>query len=585
MRRHITPFSRCDRRQLFGVAGAAGAAMIIANRPVIAQDASDATPPANGRDIIDTPDPVYPGGPISGGTIRVGVATPDLGDPAVFSPVAGQQDPGILGNTHESLVRPDRVTMAPVPWLAESWSWDESQTVVTYQLRRDVVWHDGTPFTAEDARFSLFAHRDDPESAARNFFVLMDDAEAVNEATLRVTLLAPDYAWILNASTQPIFQREQYLAFWQERRVGERSLNGFDWADNLPLGTGPWQFAGRDDDQITLDRFDAYWGSLAHADQLVFQGIPGSDARIEAWQSGDLDILAPVTKDEAAELADDTGRLYRVDTGSVAFAAFNFAHSERPVGGLFGDERVRQALSLAIDRERYANFVYGGAIHEDRAVTIAQPWAYDPAITSPAQDREAASALLAEAGWEDRDGDGIRESLAGQLLNPVVIVQDAAPAELTATLEFIAEDLAGVGVVLTIEALRPDAFATRWIQLRNWDLMALSYGVFPGFTDYDLYGTAWDIRTNAQGFNPGGYANGIVDLAITTLFEADADDLDVQRAILNDLQLALTDDPFALWLGHPRTLVAIRPEVLGYQPNIISPTLDMHLLWRTDNDE
>ena len=85
---------------------------------------------------------------------------------------------------------------------------------------------------------------------------------------------------------------------------------------------------------------------------------------------------------------------------------------------------------------------------------------------------------------------------------------------LEAVLNSIAADLKAVGVILEVRALSPERFEGVWITDHAFDMIAYSYSLYPGFTDFDLYGSDWDIRTNVQGFNPGGYRNDKVDRAI-----------------------------------------------------------------------
>ena len=155
------------------------------------------------------------------------------------------------------------------------------------------------------------------------------------------------------------------------------------------------------------------------------------------------------------------------------FAAFNFANPNQPAGSLWTDLRVRQAASQAINRERYAEEVFGGFTRWQAAGTVAQPWAHDDEATSPAYSPEAASVLLTEAGWIDYDGDGVREDVNGWQLRPVAILRDDSRPELAAVMARVARDLAAVGMALSVEVLPPDAFDERWIARRDYDLIAL----------------------------------------------------------------------------------------------------------------
>jgi ABC-type transport system substrate-binding protein len=260
------------------------------------------------------------------------------------------------------------------------------------------------------------------------------------------------------------------------------------------------------------------------------------------------------------------------------FAAFNFANPNQPAGSLWTDLRVRLAASQAINRERYAEEVFGGFTRWDAAGAVAQPWAHDDELKTPAFSPEAASVLLTEAGWVDYDGDGVREDVNGWQLRPVAIVREDSRPELAAVMARVARDLAAVGVALSVEVLPPEVFDDRWITRRDYDLIAYAYDQLPGFSDFDLYGSAWDIRNNPAGWNPGGYTNADADAAIDELLGAVS--VERQAAALRRLQRIVDEDLFALWLGFPEDLVLVTTGIEGFAPDMAWQTARTWDLWR-----
>ena len=544
--------------------------------PILFRASPEGTPAAKpGFLLIRDQRPTDPGPPVRGGDLRL------LRPPAVrddFSPVSLRQDYQIPVSYLDPLLRPDEVSMEPLPWLAERWAWSERDRVVTYTLRPDVLFHDGTPLSAADVVFSFFAYRDDVDSAVRNQFTSMQEAEALDARTLRVTLADPDGSWLFGASTQPVFQRAQYAEYWESRPVGQRTLTGFDWASALPVGTGPWRIAEWDERQVAFDRHDRYWAGPPAFERFFVAWEENADERVEAWRAGEADLVWPLSAEDLQRVDDEPARVYVADTASVMFAAFNFVNPARPVPGLFADVNVRRALSLAIDRDRYADDVFDGFIRQRAAGTVAQPWANDPELTIPRQDLKGARDLLAGAGWEDVDGDGVLDDVLGQRFAISVILRDDARPELVDVLRSVRRDLAEVGIELSVQSLGPEEFADRWLESRDFDLIAFAFDLYPGFTDFDLYGSSWDIRANPQGFNPGGYANETADRLIDDILVAT--DIERQRSLLRDLQRETDDDLFALWFGFPRQLVLAAPDLRGFQPNKTWQTADTRKLWR-----
>ncbi len=519
--------------------------------------------------------PIYNLEPSPGGGIQVMLTA---GDNLNFNPAAFRQDFQILASHLDPLVWIDEVTMEPIPWLAEAWQWQDDGRTLSIRLRDNVSWHDGEPLTADDAVFSLIVHRDDVDSAVRNLFTNMEAVEVVGRRTLHVRLSSPDGNWLRNASSQFIMQRKQYQAHWEGRPEGERTLSDFNWQRDAPIGTGPWRVGRRGNSSIAFSRNDDYWAGPPHLDHQTLSWNTDPVDRLVAWTGGTTDILWPIRPSDVDTASGTTGWLYVADAASVMFAAFNFNNPARGTPDLLGDVRLRRALSLAIDRERYARDVFRGFIRADAAGTVAQPWAHDETLTNPARDVAQARALLAEAGWEDADGDGYVEGADGNPLVLTCIVQNDQRPELLAVLDSIVSDLKEAGVSLIIQRLGPDQFRDRWVQTHQFDLIAFAYNLFPGFTDFDLYGSAWDIRENSQGWNPGGYRNEDVDAAIDDVLAAF--DPDQQREALARLQRAADEDLFGLWFGFPQDLILVRPELLGFQPNKTWQTWDTRKLWR-----
>ena len=472
--------------------------------------------------------------------------------------------------------------MRPCPWLAQRWEWRAEGLELIFLLRDGVLWHDGVPLTAADAAFTFEVYRSDTDSAVSGLFALVDSVDAISERELRVRFTARDANWLFNVATLPIVSKEQYGEFWQGMPAPGRTLSGFDWSRTMPVGTGPWQISEWDDTRVTSPGSTGTGEEGRGSTSSRSRCMDGPRARLEAWQDGDSQIAWPVRFRQVQELSEATGTLYPVPAASVMFAAFNFANPNQPAGSLWTDLRVRLAASQAINRERYAEEVFGGFTRWHAAGTVAQPWAHDGEATTPAYSPEAASVLLTEAGWIDYDGDGVREDVNGWQLRPVAIVRDDSRPELAAVMARVARDLAAVGIALSVEVLPPDAFDERWITRRDYDLIAYAYDQLPGFTDFDLYGSAWDIRTNPAGWNPGGYANAEADAAIDEFLGAIS--IERQATALRRLQRVVNEDLFGLWLGFPDDLVLVAAGIEGFAPDMAWQTARTWDLWRAPQD-
>lgn len=588
-----------NRRRL--VAGASATALAAGSAPTALafsrQDAApDGTPdasPAATPMATPTPDPIpdhtltiiqdqqptYDEAPVQGGTLSLYVRSGGLLD---FSPTAQRQDMQALISVLDPLVWIDEITMEPRPWLATAWEWSADGLSLSFDLRTDVMFHDGTPFSAEDVRFSFLAYRDDYDSALAGMFALVTDVVVNNSQSVTVLFAEPDGAFLFNAASQPIFYANQYTAHWDARPVGERSLSGFDWQTNPPIGTGPWRFDSAESGQLTFRRNDAYWNEPPHFDELRLIAEDDQSARIDGWKNGDVDVVSPVRVTDLDAVWDEEGSLFVAPSPTVFFAAFNFANPANVTPHMMGDPALRRALSLAVNREAYARDVFFTFIDETKAGTITQPWAHDDSLRNPDFNIEEASRILDEAGWVDVDGDGMREDAVGNQLDLYLVVSSQERPELLAIIERLGEDFAKIGARLTVQVLEPNELDGRWVENRMYDMVAFSLVEYPAFNHFDLYGTAWDIRSNTRGWNPGGYSNATVDAAIDAYFTSTS--TEEMRSALVSLQQAANDDLFGLWFGFPHDLVLVREDIQGFVPNMYIQTYGSRTWWRGEGD-
>ncbi len=572
-----------SRRQ--AVVGAVGLAAAIRAGSLLAQSATPSASPVATPDA--TPEPVYPlkvvenqrpiwsGIPQAGGDVRLLTRTQALDD---FSPTAFRQDFQVTVSYLDPLVWLDEVELTPQPWLASSWTWSDDGLDLEFVLRPDVLWHDGTLLTASDVQFSMQCYRDDYDSAVSWMFAVVSEIKAVDATHLQVAFSEPDGAFLYNAANLPVFSMAQYRAYWESRPVGERTLSQFDWKASPPIGTGPWIVQVGSSTEMTLVRNDRHFTAPPLADRLVLAFEPDTSRQVEAWTNDEVDLAWPVPGNAVESLLQEDGFLVAADAMVSYFAAYNFGNPSRIDPGWMASPGLREALTLAIDREGYAQDVFGGYVDVERAGFMTQPWAIDPSVTNPARDVAAANQMLDEAGWADWDGDGIRDSPSGDRGAFVCIVRSDADPALLATLDRLNADFDQLGFSLEVQRLEPVDFTLRWTEGFDYDLIAWSLTQYGAFVEFDLVGSAWSIRRNTAGWNPGGYWNPEVDEAIAAYLGSWKQD-DMVDA-LHTIQRVTNEDPFALWLGFPQQPVLVRPDVSGYQPNKMWQSWNTWLLWR-----
>ncbi|GAB4429549.1 MAG: peptide ABC transporter substrate-binding protein [Anaerolineae bacterium] len=283
----------------------------------------------------------------------------------------------------------------------------EDGATITWHLRQDVKWADGTPFTAKDVLFTYeAASSTDSGSVRTSAFENIKSIDAPDDYTVVVTYNEFDANYL-----------DQFQWGILPARAGDAAaMTNWDFNRNA-FGTGPFQLQEWvSGDHLTLARNDNYYeAGKPYLDELVFQVVPSEQVRAEimragqahvmTWPGGDLRAVWDQTPDVEEKLVPGIWIMRMFLNLSAPGDDDPGAEPPHPI---LGDERVRKALALGIDYNSIVN-----DLAEGRVVRATSPFAlgwYDCNIAGAPYDPDAAKALLEEAGWVDTDGDGIREA-------------------------------------------------------------------------------------------------------------------------------------------------------------------------------
>ncbi len=348
----------------------------------------------------------------------------------------------------DPLVRTDAVAK-PVPALAESWSIDGNTW--TFNLRKGVKFTDGTPFTAQDVIFTYDRVPKVPNSPSSYALYLssIEKVEAVDDHTLKITTKGPSPVLLPNLSMVPIMSSKAAAGSAPEGKTTVELNRG----DGL-VGTGPYKFVSwKRGAEIVLERNDDYWGDKPAWERVVYRPITNPAARVAALLAGDVDLIEDPPTDDLPNLKQNKD-LHVQETPSVRVIYVALVQGDEVPEGMSGtdgknplqDRRVREALSLAIDRQSIVDRVMGGS-----AMAAANLLAYPAFGTSEkhakatSADVERAKKLLAEAGYPN----GFTLSLgspAGRYTNDQRIAQ------------VVAAMWARIGVKTNVDTMAPAVF-------------------------------------------------------------------------------------------------------------------------------
>lgn len=472
-------------------------------------------------------------------------------------PAANDQTRMVAWNVYDRLVTHGTKTMpngatgydATVfkPELAESWEiLDEGKTLI-FHLRKDATFHDGSPVTAADVKWSF-----DRAVAAGGFPAvqmsagsLVDPAQfsAVDEHTFKITfekankLALPDLA----VPVPCIVNKTLVL-----KHATDADPWGLEWTQRNDAGSGGFKVASwKPGDQLVLTRFDDWkCGELPEIKRVVFRQIASPGTRRALLEKGDVDMSVGLPPKDYAELA-AAGKLKVVGTpvqGDLLFIDMNV--QMKP----FDNPKVRQAIAYAIPYEEImASALYQRGVPmfgADPAVTTFPPvW---PTPSPFRADLAKAKALLAEAGLAD----GFETTLSFDL-------SQATTREPIALL--VQESLAKIGVKLTIEKV-PGA---NWFANMASKKMPFVIAEFYPWLDYPEYHFFWTYHGgNNSVFNTCNYVNPALDALIETA-RFTTDEAEYKKTLSEMVGIVMTDVP-RIPLAQLFGDIAMQPNVENY---------------------
>lgn len=432
------------------------------------------------------------------------------------------------------------------PALAESWEIAEDGLTWTFNLREDVVFHDGTPLDAEAVRWNL------------ERWVGTDQHSWLPSATRIVEIETPDDATVVLTLKEPYYPAMQDLTLVRPVRL--LSPKAVDDAGEFaePVGTGPWLIESLDPMHAELVRNENYWGDTPTLERIVFEVVLDAQTRMAALLSGEVDViggeyLGSLSLESMPVLEHNESVEILSSAGVTSF--YIVTRYEQPP---FDDVRVRKALNLAIDREGISKTLFNGMADPARGLyPDNQPHVAFTDMGTYDYDPERASSLLAEAGWEE-NADGMLER-DGQLLEMDLVVDRSRLPQTVPVAEAIQAQYADVGVDLKIRAMDYSGWAE-----------AASAG------DYDLkmgfsWGPPYDPHTQLSGaFHTDRADDEVIsygDLELDELIDAAlaSTDEDERQEIYNQIWEHIDERAAAIPLVYPQRVYAVRSEVNGFR--------------------
>ncbi len=379
-----------------------------------------------------------PAAPAVGGTVRRAItAEPTSLDPHA-TPGSGQNV--ILPYIFDTLIF-RAMDNSYQPYLATSWEIAPDGKSVTFTLRDDVTFHDGTPLNAEAVVFTFNRFKEAKTSAAEGL-ASMTGVEALDDDTVRFSFAEPSAVFFSTLATP-------YAGIVSPGAV-EAAGDAFG---QQPVGSGPFKFASwQQGTEIVLERNpDYHWSpstisnpGAPYLDQVIFKVIPDASTQLAALQAGEVDLIFVNSPSQISKLqADPDVQLIETQLNSLIYLGFNCARAP------LDQVTVRQALSHAVNKDEILQAALGGTGQVAFAPMAPTLPGFDPSLKQYelGYDPARASALLAEAGFTPGADGTLRKD--GQPLTLTLLTFARAPNEDVATL--LQSQFKAIGVNVDIQ--------------------------------------------------------------------------------------------------------------------------------------
>lgn len=387
-------------------------------------------------------------------------------DVTSLDPHQGKETPAVQVNTQifDTLVTVDPETNEVVPQIAESWEQTDDQTYV-FKIREGIKFHDGSDLTAEDVKFSLDRARN---SAAVSYIVnFIEEVTVDDDHTVTVKTTAP-YAPTLRNLAIP-------FAAIVPKAVVEADENAFI---QNPVGSGPYKFVEwNHGDHVTLKAFDDYYAGKPETENLIMKVIPETSQRTIALETGEVDLAYDLAVNDIPKVnSDDKLTVYEIPSLTCWYVSMNM--NKKP----FDNQKVREAMSMAIDRQTIIDTINAGSGQTADAIIAPAVFGYYSTGVKEYNPTKAKE-LLAEAGYPN----GFSTTLW--------VNDNQSRIEMCQAMQAM---LLEVGVQCNLEVLEFGSFISR-TTAGDHDLAYFGWTTSSGDADYSYYSLEHSTQQGAAG--------------------------------------------------------------------------------------
>ena len=532
-------------------------------------------------------------GPTTGGDLTVSVRAEPRSFCSCVTPEATTYLVTLL--TQAKLVRVNPATEDIEPWLADHWTRSDDGLRYVITLKPNVRFSDGAPLTADDVAFSLAAAYDPASAIADSLQVLGKKLQAtvMDQLTVAITFPSPFGPGLRVLDALPILPKHKLEGALSSGRFGAA------WSVTTPVkeivGLGPFVIADyRPGERLVFARNSHYFRTddrgahLPYLDRIIVEIVPDQDAQALKLEGGDTDTeAAEIRPEDYAPLkrAAEQGSIQLLDLGPAVDPDALWinlrpnAFERDPRRSWIQRDELRQAISAAVDRQRFADTIFlGAATPVFGPITPSNKRWYSGEVPRPAHDVSRAKQLLAEIGLVDRNQDGFVEDPSGTPARLTLLTMKGQTA-LERGADVISEELKKIGLSVDVAKLEGNALIQKFVSGKGYD--AVYFHLTSTSTDPALNADFWLTSGDAHIWNPGQKSPSTEwERQIDELMARNASAFDevTRKATFLEAQKIFAAHQPMVYFAAPRIFVAASTRMMNLAPAISRP----QLLWSAD---
>lgn len=494
----------------------------------------------------------------------------------IFNPLLNDTvyDDAVIDLTYNSLLSFDE-NLNPKSELAESYSVSDDNLSITFKLKNNIKWNDGKPFTAEDVAFTFtsLANKDYTGSKYGDVEKLkganayhegnadkVEGIEVIDNNTIKFTFEEPYSPGLTNLGSMGIIPKH----IWEKVPVAQ-------WKDQKdlltkPVGTGPYEVVSFNEGQdVQFKKNDDYFDGDVKTEKFIFKVTNEDTAQVELL-NGTVDVIdaSNLKKKDIDELESKGMKVTSYDNNLIQYMGFNLRDEK------FQDKKVRQAFMYALDREAMVDKLLDGNGQVVNTPMLPSSWAYPDKSTlnDYKHNVEKAKKLLKEAGYEDRDKNGIVEDKNGKELK-VTLSYPTGNALREQTAPIIQANLKDIGVQLELENMEFSALMDKVVANHDFELylMGNNLSLDPDPKPYWHSTSASDEKGNSA-WNISSFKNDQADKLIEQGISVF--DKNQRKEIYSQFGELLNDEVPWAYLYSQNIRKAYNPHLNNFKPSIFN---------------